>query len=366
MTRIPSHLRHPRRSRRAARPAVALLAALALATAGCADDAEETDTASPWASSAAPSPTASQDAVEDRGGGATVTHRFGETTVAANPTRIVALSSIDADTAAALGQPPLLTPDTYGVGSVPPWLADASGDQAPEFLGSSAADLSANNLPYEQIAATDPDVILGMNSGIDEAAYNKLSAIAPTVAPQIGDYLDAWQDVTRTIGTAMSQEERAEELVTEAEKAISDAAAANPEFAGATFVTSLLISTDQFGVLVDDRESTVSLMKGLGFELKPEVDALEATTGYAAQVSRERTSLLDADVAVVYAMDPEVYDDYRNDPLFTRLDVVQRDALIEPDKLLWFSVRNPSVLTIPYAIEQVVPKLAELDLGDDQ
>lgn len=123
-------------------------------------------------------------------------------------------------------------------------------------------------------------------------------------------------------------------------------------------MVSLLIAPEQFGLLVDTEESTVSLMSGLGFTLKPEVDQLEPTSGYATQVSRERAGLLDADVTLAYAPEPEVGEIYLADPLVGGLGVVQRGAFIQVDRLLWGAFRNPSVLSIPYAVDQIVPRVA--------
>jgi hypothetical protein len=54
---------------------------------------------------------------------------------------------------------------------------------------------------------------------------------------------------------------------------------------------------------------------------------------------------------------------YLADPLVQSLDVVQRGAFVQVDRLLWGAFRNPSVLSIPYTVERIVPQVAEVNLG---
>lgn len=294
----------------------------------------------------------------------TIQHIHGSTEITDEPERVVALSSVDADTATALGATPLLVPQAPGTdpGELAPWFAESAGGDDVDIINVAGGD-QGGEIPFERIAAVQPDVILGMGSGIDAQDYRTLSEIAPTVAPEIGDFLDPWPAITRTIGRALGRTDEAARLISETEDTIAATAAEHPEFEGRTFVVSLLFAPDQFGLLVDTEESTVSLMRGLGFVLKPEVDNLQATSGYATQVSRERTNLLDADVTLAYAPQPELADMYLADPLVGGLDVVARGAFIRVDRLLWGALRNPSVLSIPYAVDQIVPKLAAVNLG---
>ncbi|HWM06156.1 MAG TPA: ABC transporter substrate-binding protein [Actinophytocola sp.] len=293
--------------------------------------------------------------------GVVITHIHGTTRITGTPQRVVALSAVDADTAAALGVTPLVIAQAPGTrsGELSPWFAQRVGGANVEVIPVAGGD-QGGGVPFERVAAAQPDLILALGRNVDATEYATLSGIAPTVPPKVGDFLDPWQDITRTIGVALGRPEDAERLVAQAEAAVADAAAAHPQFRGRTFVATLLISAEQFGVLVDTQESTVSLMSGLGFRLTPEVDALVATTGYAAQLSRERAALLDADVTLAYAPQPGIAETYRQDPLVQRLDVVRRGAFVEVDQLLWGALRNPSVLSIPYAVDRIVPRLAGL------
>ena len=64
--------------------------------------------------------------------------------------------------------------------------------------------LASTELNFEQIAALDPDLIVGVSSGMTDADYDTLSQIAPTLA-QPGDYIDygmPWDVATELIGAA--------------------------------------------------------------------------------------------------------------------------------------------------------------------
>ena len=87
---------------------------------------------------------------------------------------------------------------------------------APETVrGKDIPTVGANDLDFEKIASLDPDLILGINSYVDQAAYDKLAVIAPTVA-QSGDVADGattWQDQTLVTGKALGQDAKAKALV---------------------------------------------------------------------------------------------------------------------------------------------------------
>ena len=70
--------------------------------------------------------------------------------------------------------------------------------------------LPSTELNFEQIAALNPDLIVGVSSGMTEADYATLSAIAPTLA-QPGEYIDygmPWDVTTELIGKAVGTSDR--------------------------------------------------------------------------------------------------------------------------------------------------------------
>ncbi len=210
-----------------ARRVSALAAALAVVVAltGC-DAADETAASSTATSS-----------------GVVITHAHGSTTIAEKPKRIVALGWMSGDIVAALGENP--------VGMEKVWGADDSGfqpwftDYATEHYGElptliSPLDEGPN---YEAIKALEPDLILGLYTGISDVEYQRLSGIAPTVPYIEGPWNPGtWEEMTRTIGAAMWESDRAEEVIADTEQQIATLAAAHPEFEGKTFVWGLTLN----------------------------------------------------------------------------------------------------------------------------
>ena len=66
---------------------------------------------------------------------------------------------------------------------------------------------SSDGFEFEKIAALEPDLIVGTNAGMTKQDYEKLSALAPTIA-QSGDYSDyfePWDVQHLAIGKALGQ-----------------------------------------------------------------------------------------------------------------------------------------------------------------
>ena len=165
--RVPVGLGHPnsRRPMSPARLAALLLAIAALVFAGCGSDDEP--------AADAPAPAAAD------GGAfpATVEHKFGTTTVEAEPERIAIVGLTEQDTVLALGYKPIATTEWYGEQpyAVWPWAQEALGDAKPTVLS------VTDGFEFEKIAELAPDLIIGTNAGIEQEDYDKLSQIAPTI-----------------------------------------------------------------------------------------------------------------------------------------------------------------------------------------
>lgn len=110
-----------------------------------------------------------------------------------------------------------------------PWAEEAAGDADPEVL-------NMPELDFEKIASLEPDLILGLYSGMTAEDYGKLTAIAPTVA-QTDDYVDygtPWQQATTTIGAALGRSDLAEQLMADVEGRFQAVREDHPEWQGAT------------------------------------------------------------------------------------------------------------------------------------
>lgn len=115
----------------------------------------------------------------------TVKHFKGETTVSAQPQRVVAVSTGQSDALLTLGIAPVGVGSPDGTETVPQYLKDAFPDQASE-LQKTVSIGSRTEPSVEEIAKLKPDLILVNKAGKGDSAalYKSLSAIAPTVVTE--------------------------------------------------------------------------------------------------------------------------------------------------------------------------------------
>lgn len=288
----------------------------------------------------------------------TVAHKYGSTTVESEPGRIVTVGLTDQDAVLALGEVPVGTTRWLGEydGNVGPWARDElGGAEAPAVLTDDGSGPQA-----EKIAALRPDLILALYSGLTEEQYQTLSKIAPTVA-QPGEYRDfgiPWQEQTRTVGKVLGASRKAESLVAGVEDLFAEAKKEHPEFASSTG----LMATPYDGFFVfgsqDPRSRTLT---SLGFALPADLDDFIGDE-FGANISRERADLLDQDALVWMVGDPdEDRDKLRGDPVYGRLAVTEqgRDVYVEESGDYGNALSFVSVLSLPYALERLVPQLAD-------
>jgi iron complex transport system substrate-binding protein len=318
--------------------ALAALSLTALVLAGCASTpAAGVDSDSPAASGAFP---------------VTVDTKFGEVTVDEAPQRIVALGWGDAETVLALGQQPVGASDWLGFGGsgVGPWAEDLY-DEAPEII----ATLEPS---YEAIAALKPDLILDVKSSGDAERYERLSSIATTIGvPEDGDsYLTGSAEQVTMISTALGMADKGEELLAGIDEDFAAAAAANPEFAGKT-VTVAAFSSKGWGAYIEGVER-VQFMERLGFVPSPTIAGL-TPEGFSVPISSEQLDLLESDLLVVFPIWVET-SEVTSQPLFNAIPAVAEGrSVILDDELISSAYSLGSVLSQEYAIENVVPLLAD-------
>ncbi|WP_138758169.1 iron-siderophore ABC transporter substrate-binding protein [Modestobacter altitudinis] len=325
------------------RPALrgAALLALALAVTSCSSDSGD----DPAEGSSAGSSSTGAFPV-------TIGTAFGDVSVEEEPTRVVALGWGDAETALALGVQPVGASDwlQFGGEGVGPWAA-GEYDEAPEIIDSLEPS-------YEAIAALQPDLILDTKSPATQDRYDKLSAIAPTVSqPEGADpYLTSSADQLQMIGEALGKSDEATALQQQVDQAFTDAAAANPEFAG-TSVAVAAYSAEGFGAYVEG-DARVDFMEQLGFALKPEIQAL-ATDSFFVSVSEEQLPLLDAGLTVAFPIFVDA-GQITGNPLWQAIPSVQAGhAVVLEDETLTsaFSIGTPQ--GIQYALDNAVPLFAD-------
>ncbi|MBI5090450.1 MAG: ABC transporter substrate-binding protein, partial [Actinobacteria bacterium] len=319
-------MRSPRRHRSSllgcALAAVVLLAA-------CGDDEDDT-AATPTTTEAVattPAPT-SEPATTPAAGGTfpvSIEHALGTTVIDAEPARVVTVGVTEQDVELALGVVPVGVTDWYGDQpyATCPWAQDELGDAQPAVLSAS------DGFEYEQIAALDPDLIIGTNAGMDDTSYALLSEIAPTIAhpKDAAVYFSPWDDQARLIAQALGRTAQMDSIIADIESQFADAAAAHPEFAGTQVVFLQNAFYEGNAIAYQDGLST-EFLTDLGFEVPSELDAF-ATEGGQAYVPLEQLSVLDAaDVLLWATEDPDDRIALESEPLYTGLEEVEDGRLV--------------------------------------
>jgi iron complex transport system substrate-binding protein len=289
----------------------------------------------------------------------TIEHKFGTTTVAAAPERVVTVGFSDQDALLALGVVPVGIRDWYGEQPFAtwPWAIDRLDGAEPEVLPSA-------ELNFEQITELRPDLIVGLSSGMSESDYATLAAIAPTIA-QSDEYIEygvPWQEATRVIGQAVGKAAEADALVADVEAQIAAVAADHPEWAGQEVAVGYVLSESEIGAYASG-DPRPTLLGALGFVTPAEFDELAGDQFYSA-FSFEEMGRLDRDVLVWIAGDWSVNEQIMANPLRQQLDAVTegREVFLGPIEAGAFSFSSP--LSLPYLLGVMVPQLEAAVDGD--
>ncbi|HET6653863.1 MAG TPA: iron-siderophore ABC transporter substrate-binding protein [Nocardioides sp.] len=288
----------------------------------------------------------------------TIEHAFGDTTISEQPERVAAWGWGSADAAIALGVVPVAVPaQTYGgdEDGMLPWNKEAiekAGAQMPTVL------TEAEEPPYEEIIAADPDVILATYSGITQEQYEKLSKIAPTVAYPDEAWATPWRDVITTTGEALGKSDEAEKVLADIDAEVAAAAAAHPEFEGKS-----IAAVADFGSFYVYRSADprVQFLEDLGFELAPSVDDLdteESTFFYT--LSYEKVDQLESDVLLSYADSEKTQAAFRNSASTKTMQQYDAGTIAEATgEELVASVSPPTALSLTWGLDDYVALLSE-------
>ncbi|MFG3250466.1 iron-siderophore ABC transporter substrate-binding protein [Streptomyces sp. NPDC048187] len=291
----------------------------------------------------------------------TVEHAFGATKIDKAPERVVSVGYTDDQTVLAFGIKPVGMVDQYPnpAGRSPdintqwPWVKDKWGDTEPEVVMKNG-DTGPN---FEKIAALRPDLIVAVYSEIDQAAYDKLSKIAPTVGRTKGEkepFSAPWQDNALHIAKALGKAEEGEKMVADIQGRLDAAKQDHPEFADRTAVVlswykdsvAPFTSTDVRGRLVT----------GIGFKYRTEIDKIAGGDFYTT-LSPERVDLVDVD-RVFVINDKADQDALKKFELFTNLDAVKDGKvsylLDSEGPAVGAAISQGTLLSMPYAVDELV------------
>lgn len=325
----------------------ALLTAGALALSACAGGASTSGGTAAPADGAFP---------------ASVKHVYGTTEIAKKPERVATVGWGSFDAAVALGTVPVTIPtatfgDPDGDGYLE-WTKDAiekDGAKLPPLHD------ELDGIPYEKIADTTPDLILGTNSGLTKQEYDTLSKIAPTVAYPSAPWGTPWRESTLMVGEALGKKAEAEKLVTDTEKRMADEMAKYPAAKGKTGMVLWVDAKDLGKVMFYSPQDTrVQYLNDLGFATPASLkDLSKGETSFVTTIAAEQADKLDADVAVIYVQGGDL-STLQKDPLLSRIPAVKSGAVVlMTDEAVLMAVSAPTVLSIPWALPGYAKDLGE-------
>jgi iron complex transport system substrate-binding protein len=106
-----------------------------------------------------------------------------------------------------------------------PWAQPKLGAAKPVVLNLD------NGIQVNQISGLKPDLIVATDAGLDQDTYQKLAAIAPTLAQSDGEaFFEPWKDQAKAIGQAVFQSGQMASLINSVDKGFAAVAGKYPQF----------------------------------------------------------------------------------------------------------------------------------------
>ncbi|WP_333889918.1 ABC transporter substrate-binding protein [Mycolicibacterium gadium] len=226
-------------------------------------------------------------------GSVTVKHVFGETKVPAPPTRVVSAGLTGQDDLLAVGVVPIAVTDWFGGEpfGVWPWAQPKLGGAQPVVLN------LVDGIQVDQIAGLRPDLIIATNAGLDRDTYNRLTAIAPTIAQSGQDaFFEPWKVQASAIGQAVFKHDEMQALITAVDEQFAAAGSNNPQFAGKrALLLEGTLGPDGPEVLSPDWRS--EFLTKMGCAVAEDIDSADVLI-WTTESDEQQAALL-ADPAVV-------------------------------------------------------------------
>lgn len=263
----------------------------------------------------------------------TIEHSMGTTEMNGTPERVVVLTNEGTEALLALGLKP--------VGAVQSWLGDPWYDHIKNDMDGVEVVGVESEVNLEKIAALKPDLIIGTKIR-QEAVYDKLNAIAPTVFSETlrGD----WKENFELYAKALNLEEEGKQVLSEFDAHVAEAKEklgdkVNQEVSVVRFMsgTSRIYYTDSFSGIILDQ---------LGFKRAEQQKELFAANNQlgnlAIEVGKEVIPKMDGDILFYFTYAPEgdqtaldTAKEWTSDSLWKNLNVVKEGNAYEVSDAVW-------------------------------
>ncbi|CAM3103253.1 ABC transporter substrate-binding protein [Mycobacterium intermedium] len=285
----------------------------------------------------------------------TIKHLFGETVVKEPPKRVVSAGYTEQDDLLAVGVVPIAVTNWFGDQpfAVWPWAQPKLGTAQPVVLNLD------NGIPVDQIAGLKPDLIVAVNAGVDEDTYQKLSAIAPTIAQSDGDaFFEPWKDQAAAIGQAVFQADQMKSLVNAVDQKFAAVAQQHPQWKDKRAL--LLEGRLAQGAVVATTGWQTEFLTQMGLVIADSIN--EFGHDHRAVIPRERiTSVLDsADVLIWTTESPEEQQALLADPEVAQSQATTQNRHVFTSKDLAGAIAFASPLSYPVVADQLPPQLGKI------
>jgi len=296
----------------------------------------------------------------------TVEHVYGTTTIEAEPQRVVSVGMHEQDFLYALGIAPIGVKEWWGERPFATW---PWAEEAREAVGAEPEVMYGSGINLEWVAAQQPDLIIAIYVTMDEATYELLSRIAPTVVTPAGyEHWGApWQAELTIIDQATSgTTEKSQAIISSFAERYAAVRAEYPQLQGKTG-TNVYFRDGGFVAWASDDLASKFLID-LGLIFPPELDAL-AQEDNRIDISPERMDLLDMDVVIWPISDPQNSDRETIEAmgLYQLLDIAKEGRSVWLDDgggLAYAAMSWQTPLSLGYLLDILPPKLAAAVDGD--
>ena len=286
----------------------------------------------------------------------TVKHRFGETTIAAPPKRVVSAGFTEQDDLLAVGVVPIAVTNWWGDQpfAVWPWAQPKLGSAQPVVLSLD------NGLDFDKIAALKPDLIVATNAGVDQDSYTRLSSIAPTIA-QTDDqpFFEPWKVQATAIGQAVFSADQMNSLISDVDKKFTQAANGNTSFKDKRAL--LLQGSFYRDNVVATLGWRTDFLTQMGFVIPEEIKQFGVDENRAF-IPRDKAvnALGVADVLIWTTESDDEQARLVADPTFTQLSSTALKRNVFTGKDLAGAIAFSSPLSLPVVATQLPPMLAKV------
>jgi iron complex transport system substrate-binding protein len=331
------------RFRRPLTATAALLAVASLALAGCSSSSSDDDAA------ATPTGTATSGATDEFP--ITIESALGTATIESAPERVVTWGWGSTEAAIAVGVYPVAVAEqrwTAGEGNLVPWVEEAYDKAGVEHPAVLTDEASGATVPYEEIIAASPDLILAPYSGLTQEQFDLLSDIAPVVAFQDGPWTTTWDDVIRISARALGRTAAGDAVLDDISSFLAEQKAAHPEFEGVTLAG--IWDGDGSVSVYTPADPRVAILTELGLQIAPSVSDLDTSNGgFFFDLSYEKLDQLTADVVIVYGATAADVEASLAKPALQAIPAVAAGKVVKVvDPVTVSSVSPPTALTFQW------------------